>query len=158
MRIIRFACGAALALALAFSAFTQQPPAPIWPADGKIPESLKGHYVFLTPDLDTVVIALPPDSENGERKILRLTIHNRIRATVNVAMKSEGTRFRYDYLLSNAKASQDNITVFSIVGAPDDRIQTGAETWEGGMTRTQTRKGSAFRARRTAIGRRGLAR
>jgi hypothetical protein len=46
VRIILVACGAALA----FGAFAQQPPAPIWPADGKIPESLKDNYVFLTPD------------------------------------------------------------------------------------------------------------
>jgi hypothetical protein len=67
-----------------------EPPLPIWPSDGKIPESLKDHYVFLTPDLGTVAIALPSEEGSSKREILRLTIHNRIRATVRVRHEKRG--------------------------------------------------------------------
>ncbi|MBV9503220.1 MAG: hypothetical protein JO138_27925 [Acidobacteriaceae bacterium] len=120
-----------MAALLSLRTFAQHPPAPIWPADGKIPESLKSRYVFLTPDLGTVVIAFPPD-ENGNRKIERLVIHNRIRPTVTVDIKRKGAGYRYDYVLLNNKESQDGVTGFDIVVSPDPQMQTGAGTWLGG--------------------------
>jgi hypothetical protein len=48
-------------------------PAPIWPADGNIPESEKNQYVFLSPDAEMVIIALPREADGNEpRKILNL--------------------------------------------------------------------------------------
>jgi len=129
-------------LGLAASAFAiSEPPVPIWPSDGKIPESLNDHYVFLTPDLGTAVIALPPEEGSSKREILRLTIHNRIQPSVRVDMSREGELFKYEYSLFNSSASRDSITTFSIVASHDPDMQTSTGQWNGGvMTNTEAKR------------------
>lgn len=141
MKIVRVGCWAAR-LALAASTFAiSEPPAPIWPSDGKIPDSLKTQYVFLTADLGTVVIVFPPQQEGSARKVLRLTIHNRIHPTVSVDISNRSGSYVYEYSLLSSKTSKDSITTFSIVASHDPDIQTSAVHWKGGvMTNTEAKR------------------
>jgi hypothetical protein len=92
----------------------EQLPAPIWPADGKIPDTERNQYVFLSPDKHTIVIAFPPSEDpTAPRKILTIAIHNRIDANVAVAMKQTGSSFTYQYSLLSTVESHDNVNVFS---------------------------------------------
>jgi hypothetical protein len=141
MRIVRVGCWAAW-LALAASAFAiSEPPVPIWPSDGKIPDSLKNQYVFLTPDLGSVVVVFPPEEEGSKRKILRLTIHNRIYPTISVDISRRSGSFAYEYSLFSRNTSKDSITTFSIVVSHDPDIQTSTGRWKGGvMTNTEAKR------------------
>jgi hypothetical protein len=110
MRIVRVGCWAAW-LALAASALAiSESPVPIWPADGKIPDSLKNQCVFLAPDLGTMVIVFPPEQEHSERKVLRLTIHNRIYPTLSVDVSRRSGLYVYEYSLFSRNTSKDSIT------------------------------------------------
>jgi hypothetical protein len=133
MRIVCVGCWAAW-LALATSAFAiSEPPVPIWPSDGKISDSLKNQYVFLTPDLGTVVIVFPPEQQGSERKILRLTIHNRIHPTVSVDISNRSGSYAYTYSVLNSKTSRDDISTVAVVIPRVEPNQLSAETGKIGV-------------------------
>jgi hypothetical protein len=122
-------------LGFAASAFAiSEPPVPIWPSDGKIPDSLKNQYVFLTPDLGTMVIVFPPEQEGSKRKILRLTIHNRICPIVNVDISTRSGSFVYNYSVLNSKTSKDDIATVAVVIPRVEPNQLGAETGTIGVS------------------------
>jgi hypothetical protein len=110
-----------------------QAPAPTWPADGNIPASEKGQYVFLSSDRSSVIVAVPPaEDPNGPRKIQILSLHNRIDAQVAVDIKRAEGRFEYRYSLAIGPQSLDNVNDFSVVVSADPTLKVTKSSW-GGM-------------------------
>jgi len=107
-------------------------PAPVWPADGKVPSDLKDKYVFVDVQTNEYVLAYPenlgtPTFEKdgpGALKVARYELLRHVAPAVSLAVSAVGAKYKYAYTIANGAGAKQSIDQFSVITpSPSDAIK-----------------------------------
>src|SRR5262245_5635972 len=91
---------------------------PVWPLDGKLHESQRGHYVFRDSSSEEVVIVVPADPKNprGSYHIVRHRPQNQVDPDISVEISrtAQGS-LQYRYTLANGSDARQSIDAWLLV-------------------------------------------